>query len=168
MGFLDDFASAMTGGAEAVSRSMGTARMRKQLDELAASRRDLAAQLGEALLDVVRNDPDLYKQYHEMVDVMDKIEVQRAAIISEIAAAEAQASWERTATTILECPKCGRRVFSSQAYCTGCGTPTSIIKDAMKEAGAAVSGKEPIACAQCGARLNAEDMYCMDCGARRE
>lgn len=168
MGLLDDFASALSGGAASVGRSMSTARLRNQLSELAQSRHDLAAQLGENLLDTVRNDPDLYKRFHETVEVMDRLEAQRAAIISEIAAIEAQSSWEPGAATLYECPKCGRRVFGNQQYCTGCGTPTALIKEAMQEAGATVSGTEPVSCAQCGATLNAEDLYCMDCGTRRE
>lgn len=167
MGFLDDVASAISGGAATVGRSMDAARLRKQLDELAESRRDLAAQLGEALLETVKNDPDLYKQHHETIDVMERLDAQRAAILGEIVAAETVAAREREANTIFDCPKCGRRVFGSQSFCTGCGTPTSVIKEAMRDAGDTVAGKEIISCPWCGARMEEGDLYCMECGNRK-
>ena len=53
-------------------------------------------------------------------------------------AVEARAAQERAAAMVYDCPKCGRRVLGTQMFCTGCGTPTSVIKEAMEEADAAI------------------------------
>ena len=168
MSIFDDLGQVLSGGAATVGRTMNTARLQRQLDELAESRRDLAAQLGENMLQHVKDDPDLYKVNKEIIDVMDRIENQRQAILSEIAAAEMRAAQAVEAATIYECPKCGRSVPGTHSFCSGCGTPIALIKEAMEEAGAAVAGKEAIKCPQCGAHLNEGDVYCMDCGARVE
>ena len=165
MGIFDDIASVMTGGAASVERNMNVTRLKRQLDELAASRQDLLAQLGEGVLATVKDDPLLRERFAELLEVLDKVDAQRTAIQSELAAVESRAAQERAAAMVYECPKCGRRVLGTQMFCTGCGTPTSVIKEAMEEADAAIQGKELPTCGNCGARVQEGDLFCPQCGS---
>jgi hypothetical protein len=167
MGFFDDFASMVSGGAASVERNMNAARLKSQLVELAESRRDLLAQLGEALLRTVKNDPLLRETHEELLTVIEKVEAQQAAVEAELAAIEQRAAQERAANTVYECPKCYRRVLGSQQFCSGCGTPISVIIEAMEEADAAVSGKELPTCINCGARITQDDAFCSKCGTKQ-
>ena len=167
MGFFDDVASMVSGGAATVERNMTTVRLRNQLGELAASRRDLLAQLGEALLSTVKNDPLLRETHEELLAVIEKLDAQKVAVEAELAAIEQRAAQERAANTVYECPKCYRRVLGSQQFCPGCGTPISLIIQAMEEADAAISGKELPTCFSCGARIAEGDLFCSQCGAKQ-
>ena len=167
MGILDDIASVMSGGAASVERSMNVSRLKRQLDELAVSRHDLLAQLGEGVLPTVKNDPLLRERFAELLDVIERVDSQRAALQAELANVEARMAQERAAMAVYDCPKCGRRVMGTQAFCTGCGTPTSVIKEAMEEADAAIQGKELPTCYNCGARLVEGDLFCSQCGTRQ-
>lgn len=167
MGFFDDIASVVSGGAASVERNVNVTRLKRQLEELAESRRDLLAQLGEGVLATVKDDPLLRERFAELLDVIDRVDAQRTALQSELAAVEARAAQERAAAMVYDCPKCGRRVLGTQMFCTGCGTPTSVIKEAMEEADAAIQGKELPTCYNCGARLVEGDLFCSQCGTRQ-
>ena len=53
----------------------------------------------------------------------------------------------------MRCASCGVELPSESAYCSICGTPTSV---------------EPRHCVGCGAELPSESAYCSKCGARNE
>ena len=167
MGFFDDFASMVTGASASMERNMNAARLDRQIAELAEARRDLLAQLGEALRNTAKNDPLLREMHEELLAMIDRVEEQQAALQAERDAIEQRAAQERAASTVYDCPKCGRRVLGSQSFCPGCGTPISLIIEAMEEADAAIQGKELPTCFSCGARISEGALFCSQCGTRQ-
>ena len=167
MGLFDNVASIISAGASSAERNIAAARTQKELDALAESKRDLLAQLGESMLRTVKRDPLLREQHQELLDTLDKLEAQQATLRANLTSFEQQAAQEQAANMVYECPKCYRRVLGSQQFCPGCGTPISVIIDAMQEADAAISGKEIPKCFNCGAQMAEGDAFCSQCGTKQ-
>ena len=165
MGFLDNLTTAVNRGTASVQRSGRSVQLKMQLNDLAKERRDLAAQLGASLYDVVKDDPALREGREPLFDGIAAIDQRRAAITAEIEEIEAENAAQAAARMTYQCPQCGAPVAGDDLFCSGCGLGIAEIRAAyeqpvmMPEAAAAY-------CASCGAPMAEDDLFCMNCGAR--
>ena len=169
MGFLDNVTSVVNRGTASVQRTGRTTQLKMQLNELIKQRRDLAAQLGASLYDVVKDIPEMREGREPIFEGIEGIDKQRADIEAEIAQLEADAAAQLDAATTYKCPKCGYSVGSADLFCSGCGLPIAEVR-AASTASAPVADAAPTgpACLACGAPLNEDDAFCMMCGAKVE
>lgn len=165
MGFLDNVTSAVNRGTASVQRTSRVSQLKMQINGLMKQRRDLAAQLGASLYDVVKEDPAMRAGREPLFDGIANIDEQRAALEAEIVRIEAETAAAQEANVVLSCPRCGSDVMGGDLFCSGCGLPIAEVKAASAPSQLAAGGP---ACPSCGAPLVEGDAFCMMCGAKIE
>ncbi len=165
MGFLDNVTSAVNRGTASVQRTSRVSQLKMQINGLMKQRRDLAAQLGASLYDVVKEDPAMRAGREPLFDGIANIDEQRAALEAEIVRIEAETAAAQEANVVLSCPRCGSDVMGGDLFCSGCGLPIAEVKAASAPSQPAAGGP---ACPSCGAPLVEGDAFCMMCGAKIE
>ena len=171
MGLFDNMQSALNRGTAAAGRTGRSARLKLQLSELGKQRRDLAAQLGASLYDIVKDDEELRQGRESVIDDIADIDRQRASIEEQLSQIEAEAAAAREAALAVAepereftCPNCGAKVPATYKFCTGCGTPIEEIRKVASVSETSGSGRR---CVSCGAPLEEGDLFCIACGARQ-
>lgn len=108
-------------GASAASRLADTANLRFRQSELDRQWKDTCAQLGESLINAVKERPELLEGREDIIASLDAIANDRSAIAAELEriAAEAEASRQGAAPRI--CPECGANVTPEANFCMACG-----------------------------------------------
>ena len=159
MGLFDDVTSALNRGKDAAERTGKSARLKLQMNDLMRERRELVAQLGASLYDVVKDNPEFREGREEILDQIASVDERRDSLQVQLDQidADAEAAREAAASTqAIVCPNCGTSITSGHAFCTGCGKPVAEIR--------AASG--PV-CVSCGAQLQEGDLFCVECGAKQ-
>lgn len=164
MGFLDDMQSAMNRGVASADRTARSTKLKMQQGDLLKQRKELAAQLGASLYDATKDDPAWRAGRETVYDGIAEVDRQRAEIDAELARLANEAAQQAAASMTYTCPVCGGTVRATDAFCAGCGTPTSSFIP-QQPAAAAPAGS---VCPSCGAPVGAGDKFCMTCGAKIE
>lgn len=137
MGFMDDLndmfnkGAAAAGdvfnkGASAAGRMADSANLRFKQGELDRRWKDACAELGESLIDVVKDKPKLMNGREQMIANLDAIANERARVAAELEriAQEAEAARQNAQQRV--CPECGGTVSATANFCMHCGHPMPI------------------------------------------
>ena len=161
----------------AAKREERKAQLEFQIAEFASKRKDLAAELGESLFEIVRDDEKLREGREEILDGIAALDEQKATCEKEIAdieeeiAAEAAAAAEAEAARLnaeYVCQRCGTTVHGYDKFCSGCAMPVARIIDAYE---GTLTSEEAVAqspkiCPTCGLEVGENDLFCMSCGTK--
>ena len=159
MGLFDDVTSALNRGKDAAERTGKSAHIKLQMNDLMRERRELVAQLGASLYDVVKDNPEFRVGRETIFDQIAFVDERHADLQAQLDQIDSEAEAARAAAAsaqAIACPNCGTSITGNQAFCTGCGKPVAEIKATLG----------PV-CVSCGAQLQEGDLFCVECGARQ-
>ncbi|MBQ9067979.1 MAG: zinc ribbon domain-containing protein [Eggerthellaceae bacterium] len=172
MGFVEDIQAGINRGTESAQRAARSAKLKMEASELMRQRKDLAAQLGASLFDMVKEMPECRAGRESLFDAIEAIDMKRAGINAELEALTAEAAASQQSAVVYQCPRCGSNVLSTDHFCTGCGCPIEEVVAAYEKLQAATMQNDSngapsggIVCANCKAILKEGDAYCVECGA---
>ena len=155
MGFLDEASNLLNRGVANAGRGTRSLSIKAQLNDLKKQREELCRQLGAALYEQTRNDPECRKPHEPLYAAIDALDVQSSSLHSELAAIEQQAHLSQ-AGALWRCPACASPVGSDDAFCVNCG---------MRVGPPDSPQASSRFCRICGAPLEAGVRFCVGCGA---
>jgi hypothetical protein len=152
MGILDSIQDGINKGVDGAGRATKKIQLNAQINEIDKQRDRLLAQLGASLLLETRSDPHFRSSREQVYADIEALDSRRIGVQNELQQLEQQGQAIAAAKTTIACPNCGRSLAANSAFCTGCGTAISSIRESLS------------LCAVCGAPLIPDTRFCTSCG----
>ncbi|MCL2889580.1 MAG: zinc ribbon domain-containing protein [Eggerthellaceae bacterium] len=158
MGILDDAGGLINRGVASAGRGTRSISLKAQVSDLNKRRETLASQLGAALYEETRNDPQFRTPYEGLYVSIETLDQQKEALLLELKNLEIQAQLANAPQQAaggpawIVCPTCGKQLSVEDAFCSGCGMGMAAIKQQMR------------LCGNCGLALDSSDLFCVGCG----
>lgn len=111
-------------------------------------------QLGQMYYEDNKNSSEIEEKYFAMVDLINKLELNRKGFYKNKLRLEGQ----------MMCENCGAVIPYGSMYCNICGKKAD---EKQEDANAAANPNEA-RCKQCGAILDADSLFCASCGTKVE
>ncbi len=169
MGFLDNLQSYTQRASEIAGSVTRQTALRGKIADTQSKRREYAAQLGEKLYELTKDDPSLRSGQEDLYDAIAACDAQCEDYEKELASIEAEAAKQHTAFKAWAaqsgkdwiCPKCGETVSGDDRYCMNCGYSLPLAPVAAQ----AAPEPETVVCPKCGEANARGAKFCMNCGA---
>ncbi|MDR2197369.1 MAG: zinc ribbon domain-containing protein [Coriobacteriales bacterium] len=152
MGILDSIQDGINKGVDGAGRATKKLQLNAQINEINRQRDQLLAQLGASLFLETRENPQFRTPREQVYADIEALDVKRANVQNELLQLEQQGQAVAAAKTTIICPNCGKSLAANSAFCTGCGTALSSIRESLA------------LCAVCGAPLAPDVRFCTSCG----
>ncbi|MDR1421525.1 MAG: zinc ribbon domain-containing protein [Coriobacteriales bacterium] len=152
MGIMDGIQSGLNRGMAATSRATRSMQLKSTLSTLDKQRGEQLAQLGASLYEQTRSDAAIREPREAIFSAIESLDVQRAAVLDELAQLERASQQQQMASQQIPCPNCGKPIPANSAFCVGCGAN---LAQAYASAGQ---------CSACGAPLAPGVAFCTACG----
>jgi hypothetical protein len=152
MGILDSIQGGINKGADAAGRATKKIQLNAQISDINKQRDRLLAQLGASLFLETRDDPRFRAPREQVYAGIEALDDRRAGVQNELSQLEQQGQVAAAARMTISCPTCGRSLAANSAFCTGCGTAISAIRESLS------------LCTICGAALEPNTRFCTSCG----
>lgn len=164
MGLFDSMQGMMSSATSSASRGVELARLNARTKEINQERVRLASQLGAALYERIKEQPEIAKGFEQLCRSIADLDKEREGISQQIAQLEQESKARAEAKQTYVCPNCKSVFSSSDVFCSGCGQKVEALLSSMSATNsAALDGS---VCASCGSAVDAEDVFCMTCGAK--
>lgn len=134
MGILDDLTETLSRGAGVTTRTAQIIKLKAQIADLNNQRNTICSQLGAALYDKVKDNPEFTAGLEEVFEGIDNCDKRIAALQKQIDALEEENTVKNNPPEFMrECPNCGYRLGEDALFCSRCGS-SAPTKDPAKAA----------------------------------
>lgn len=109
-------------------------------------------QIGQMYYDENKENSQIEEKYHAMVDLINKLDMNRKGFYKQKLRLEGQ----------MMCENCGSIIPYGSMYCNNCGQRA----DEKQEGGPAQVNPSAVLCPSCGKELEAGSLFCVYCGTK--
>lgn len=109
-------------------------------------------QIGQMYYDENKENSQIEEKYHAMVDLINKLDMNRKGFYKQKLRLEGQ----------MMCENCGSIIPYGSMYCNNCGQRA----DEKQEGGPVQVNPSAVLCPSCGKELEAGSLFCVYCGTK--
>lgn len=109
-------------------------------------------QIGQMYYDENKENSQIEEKYHAMVDLINKLDMNRKGFYKQKLRLEGQ----------MMCENCGSIIPYGSMYCNNCGQRA----DEKQEGASAPVNPSAVLCPSCGKELEAGSLFCVYCGTK--